>query len=143
MDPGGTSDFTLAINGVANFVPGIGAAGTVSFTGTGTSVSDGGAGASNQTCSGDYVVSNDGSFTLTLNCNLAFTQGINAPSGTATVNGIDLAGQLTLDGTVVLLRNAIPNIETFQRLTDSAGAAVSVPSTDRICNASGVATSRR
>jgi hypothetical protein len=142
--PGGPIEVFIAVNGVANFAP---SSGTVSFTGRSTTIGNGQANSANQTCTGTYSVSANGTLSETLNCNLSFIDGPLAPGGTATLNGIDLEGQLSLDGTVVLLRNAVPNTETFQLLTEGSGAPAPNPGTGtpqvRVCSVSGTATSRR
>lgn len=138
------AEVNIAVSGTATFDPTLG---TVSFTGRSTATTTVDANSANQTCTGTYSVNANGILSETLNCNLSFIDGPLAPGGTTTLNGIDLEGQLSLDGTVVLLRNAVPNNETFQLLTDASGSPTLNPGpgapTNRICSVSGTATSRR
>ena len=94
-----------------------------------------------QTCTVTYTVNADGTVNQTLNCNLAFTVGgpPPAPGQTATLNGITLDGHLGLDGTVLLINDTSPSVETF---TSTSGTSTGF-TTQRVCNATGTATSRR
>lgn len=110
--------------------------GTASFSGqslvpiNSASVPD--ANQATQSCSVTYTVATDGIVSQNFSCNLTFTSGpLNGQN--ATLNGIQLGGQLSLDGTVLVLSDTDPNVETF-----TSGAA-----TSRVCNGSGIATSRR
>jgi hypothetical protein len=101
---------------------------------------------SDQICTITYGVNSDGTFTVQANCNLTITSGSVAAVGndlvgsTATWTGIQLHGQLSLDGTILLLSDTAPNTETFTWTSGNLSGGGPQP---RECNSSGVATSRR
>lgn len=109
--------------------------------GTGITTSEGNEIFVNQaavTCTLTYAVNPDGSFTQQLNCTAGFTTGPNTGQ-IATLNGIAMDGQLSPEGSVLLLSQAGTARETF---TPNFGATAGVPQ-QRICNGSGMATSLR
>ena len=108
-------------------------AGAGSFDGQALAVNASGETPTQHTCSVTYTVNSDGSFTQQLNCNLTFT----ATAATATLNGIQQQGRLSLDGTVVLLSDTETNVEIFTPISPPGAIQ------QRRCNSSGVATSRR
>jgi len=89
-------------------------------------------------CTVSYTVNADGTFTMQMNCNLTVASGPNAGI-TATWNGIELPGQLALDGTVLLLTDTSTGAETF---TITSGPLTGTTN-QRYCSSSGVATSKR
>lgn len=95
----------------------------------------------NLNCTVTYTVNPDGSITQTMNCDLTFTVGGPAPSPgqTATLIGIGLDGRLSLDGTVLLVNDTAPSVETF---TVTSGTNIGFTN-QRVCNSGGTATSRR
>jgi hypothetical protein len=95
----------------------------------------------NQSCTVSYTVNANGTFTQTLNCNLTFTNGgpPPAPGQTGTLVNIVLDGRLSLDGTVLLIGDATPNVEQFT-ITSGTNAG---QFNQRVCNGNGSATSRR
>ena len=97
-----------------------------------------------ETCTLTYTVNADGSFTGTMNCNLTFLLGgpAPAPGQTATLNGIKLNGKIALDGTNLVLGSTEANSTTPETFTVTSGTG-SGTSQKRICNGTGVATSRR
>ena len=108
-------------------------AGAGNFVGKGLAVNASGETPSDQTCSVSYTVNADGSFTQQLNCTLTFT----ATAATASLNGIQQQGRLSLDGTVVLFTDTETNLEILTPISPPGTG------TQRRCNSSGVATSRR
>lgn len=101
---------------------------------------------SDQTCTITYGVNSDGTFVVQANCNLTITSGSVAADSndlvgsTATLTGIQLHGQLSLDGTILLLSDTARNTETF---TWTSGILSGGGPQPRECNSSGTATSRR
>jgi hypothetical protein len=129
-----TAAFDVVIRGKVSYD----GAGNGNFVGEALAVDPASANATNQTCTVTYTVNADGTFTQQLNCNLTFTNGPNA-GNTATLTGIIHQGQLSLDGTVNLVSDVDDNVETF---TITSGPQSGFTN-QRICNGSGVATSRR
>ena len=89
-------------------------------------------------CAVTYTVNPNRSVTQRMNCGLAFTDGPHA-GHTATLNGITQEGQLSPDGSVILLSHTATTMEIF---TPHDGPAAEIPR-HRICNGSGMATSLR
>jgi len=125
--------FTIVVRGTSTFD----GSGGGSFNGQSLAITPQTAQA-NQSCTVIYTVNADGTFTQQMNCNLTFSAGPDA-GNTATLNGIQIQGQLSLDGTVILLSDTAINVETF---TWTSGPNNGIVST-RECNTSGSATSRR
>lgn len=90
------------------------------------------------TCAVPYAVNPDGSLTQQLNCTAGFTTGPHAGQ-IADLNGIAMDGQLSPDGSVLLLSQTGTARETF---TPSFGPGSGI-SQQRICNGTGMATSLR
>jgi hypothetical protein len=97
-------------------------------------------------CPGGYSVNTDGTFTATLNCNLAFT-GAQNNLDIATLTNLKLRGKLALDGTVLVLANTVAGTGDIEVLDCPACDGPGGPNTGflqrRICSTSGVATARR
>lgn len=90
-------------------------------------------------CALSYAVGADGSVSQELNnCSLTFNFGANQ-GGTGTLSGVLFPGQLSLDGTVVVLSYTGINPETITFLTGPLAGQ----SETRICHGSGLATSKR
>lgn len=89
-------------------------------------------------CVVTYTVNPNRSVTQRMNCAFTFTAGPQA-GHTATLNGITQEGQLSPDGSILLLSHAATAMETF---TLHDGSAAEIPR-QRICNGSGMATSLR
>lgn len=140
---GGALD--IGINGITTF----NGAGAGSFTGRslvpivlGPTVTLAGAQA-DQTCTVTYTVNPDGTVALQVSCTLHFTSGPNTGDD-ASLSTIIQQGQLSLDGTVVLLSETAPNVETFTCPTcNGPGGPDTGFTQQRLCTGSGVATSRR
>ena len=90
------------------------------------------------TCAVTYAVNPDGSLTQQLSCTVGFTTGPHAGQ-TATLNGIAMDGQLSPEGSVLLLSQTGTARETF---TPNFGPRSGI-SQQRICNGGGMATSHR
>jgi hypothetical protein len=138
---GGGGDFGVIVQGTITY----NGSGGGSFVGQALSINHDSdtiglfsASPTNQSCTVTYTVNADGTFTQTMNCNLTFTAGP-ITGNTATLNGITHGGHLSLDGTVLVLSNSTPNVET---LTITSGPTIGFTN-QRLCNASGTATSRR
>ncbi len=128
--PLGVPTFAIVMAGNLTY-DGLGAG---SFSGQGFLVAPGALNGTDQTCSVSYTVNSDGSVLHQFSCNLTFTSG-SLNTQTATLTGNEVLGQLSLDGTVIVLSNTAPNIETF-----TLGAN---PPNSRVCAGSGLATSQR
>jgi len=89
-------------------------------------------------CAVTYTVDPNRSVTQRMNCGLAFTDGPHA-GHTATLNGITQEGQLSPDGSVLLLSQTASAMEIF---TPHDGPAAEIPR-QRICHGNGMATSLR
>ncbi len=90
------------------------------------------------TCAVTYAVKPNRSVTQRMNCTLAITAGPHT-GHTATLNGITQEGQLSPDGSVLLLSHQATAMETF---TPDFTEVAETPR-QRICHGSGMATSLR
>ena len=132
----------IVVTGTATFDgAGGGSSTAVSFTTSGGAAPTSSINRANQTCTIAYTVNADGSFTETLNCNLTFSHGgpPPQPGQTATLNNIVLSGQIAHDGTVLLIKDTTPDIETFTITSGTSSGFVN----QRVCTTTGSATSRR
>lgn len=123
----------------------IGLQGTVSYDGVGggtfvgqslvpaaSGIPDGNQ--ASQNCTVTYTVNADGSVAQEFDCSLTFTAGGNTGL-TGTLTGVQVNGQLSLDGTVLMLHDTST---TDEILTIDVN-----PPSNRECTGSGLATSKR
>ena len=97
-----------------------------------------------ENCTVTYSVQSDGSLSQSFNGCLLTLQTGPATGGTRQVDGLRMPGQVSLDGTILMLSHTGTGVETFTVLTNPPTVPPPPPDPfDRICIGSGLATSRR